>query len=142
MSDNKDETKTNNIHSLQFNAAHFQNLSPIMTVTKVVSGEAQIILNEELNASFQVHFHSTNVPYLKEGDQVVVNATSNGVVILDKIRAANELPYPHFTQQHDGSYEIDATHGITLKTPKATINITPSGLITINGVHIAFETTN
>jgi len=136
MSDNKDETTTNNIHPLKFNSAHFLNLSSIMTVTKVLNGEAQIILNEEVDASFKVHFHSATVPHLKEGDQVTVAATSNGIVILGKIRAANERPFPHFTQQQDGCVEIDVKYGIKIKTPKAQITITAEGEITIAGVRI------
>jgi len=136
MSDNNDESKINNIHSLKFNVEHFKTLSPIMTVTKVVNGEARVILNEELNTSFQVQFHGSNVPFLKQGDQVIVTATSSGVMILDRIRVANELPYPRLTQLQDGSYEIDAKQGITIKSPKATVKVTATGEITIAGVRI------
>jgi len=104
----------------------------IMTVNKVLNGEAELLIMDN-GTDINSFVHASTVPFLNVNDKVIVQEISGSFIITDKLRTAGEGPKVGFEVNDDGSLSLFSDVSIILKTSNAKIDITPHGKIIING---------
>jgi len=129
-------TTTINVHPINFKNQKFLLPPTVAVVSETYLGEAVTIYNEDNSKYYEVNGHLYGVPELHQGDKVFVTFTKQGTTITDRYRKQNERPTIAFTQNDDGSLNINSDKSITFTTLKAKINICIDGSIIISGTKI------
>jgi len=139
MPDTFDDTNVTKIQTTAYNPENFQLICYIMTVKESVDGNARIVIDEKNNTSFEIQTHLSGVPFLIEHDKVLVNNTTSGFAVYDKLRAAGESPCPQFVQLQDGSFQLLDKQDITYVCGNTSIHVTAEGDIRVNGQPFKIE---
>lgn len=108
----------------------------IANVEDACAGEAVRVFVIALQRSVPVLSHSSEVSPLQIDDQVLVLLTTQGVIVMQRLRKPGELPQAGFSVQQDGSLQLQNVNGITLKTNNARIEIRANGRICVDGREI------
>ena len=99
-------------------------------VHSAVQGEAVSISVED--SQYNVDGHSSTVPYLDEGDSVLVEVNNAGIFLTHKLRISHERPVNYF-QKCEGGWVFDAAESVTLKVGQVELVLEPNGTIELKG---------
>jgi hypothetical protein len=105
-------------------------------VEQTESGEATQVFIPSLQKSISVFAHSSEVPHLHNGDQVLVMLTEQGAIVTQRLRKPGERPQQGFSVQPDGRLLLHNKTGITLETDETKIELRADGRVYIDGKEI------
>ena len=108
--------------------------APIRLATVIdARNGAAVRVRDSAGSVRRVTGHGSAVPHLLPGDMVVVAATGDGCVVLDRLRAPDEAPAARVEQHADGSVSVWAEGAIRLHTRGTTLELHPDGRLTAGG---------
>lgn len=108
--------------------------APIRLATVIDARDgAAVRVRDSAGSVRRVTGHGSAVPHLLPGDMVVVAATGDGCVVLDRLRAPDEAPAARVEQHADGSVSVWAEGAIRLHTRGTTLELHPDGRLTAGG---------
>ncbi len=119
----------------QLSQATDEQSSTIATVIKTRQGEATIIKDQH-GGNISLLGHLSDVPWLEEGDQVVVILTEDGGIISGRLRRVGELPQSAFSVANNAMTLI-ADRPLRIKVGESLLELTPNGQIRVNGREIS-----
>lgn len=108
----------------------------IARVSRCEDGSAQAL--ESIQNPGECHTvvgHGAEVPALREGDSVVALRMSEGVVVLQRLRALGEAPRPAISEA-DGMLVLEAGRGVVIRTGESVLELTADGKIKLDGKQI------
>lgn len=112
-----------------------QSQTHVASVLETSNGEALRISIENASNPLTVAAHTTNVPWLEVGDQVLVSLTSLGPIITHRLRRPQEVPGVSF-EVRDGVAQLDNVRAIQLKAGKSTLELNADGRVRLDGTEI------
>lgn len=105
-------------------------------VVEVDDGEATNIYLPELNREVNVFAHSSSVPLLVVGDNVLVEQVESQYIVTHRLRVRGERPQQGFSCDASGQLEIESQQGICIRCNGAKIEIQSDGRVRVDGKEI------
>ena len=105
-------------------------------VSLVDQGEAKEVYVIDQDVTLNVSAHATNVPFLQNGDEVVVLVDKSDAIITHRLRGSGERPQQGFDVNTDGSLTVKNANGIVIQTDKSKIELRDDGYLYIDGKEI------
>lgn len=120
-------------------SSHARSIAPplsgpfqILEVLDAQAGAASRLRDPATGACLQVAGHLDCAAALKPGDLACVAATAEGVVVLGRLRAANEAPAA-LPRETGGRVEIAAQHSVLIRAGASRVEIRADGSIRLDG---------
>lgn len=109
--------------------------SSIALVMQTDRGEAITITDLHGN-EVPLRGHLSDVPWLEQGDEVVVTETPDGAIITGRLRRVGELPQSTISVSDDAMI-LTADRPLLIKVGESRLELTPHGQIRVDGREIS-----
>ncbi|VAW76164.1 hypothetical protein MNBD_GAMMA12-1835 [hydrothermal vent metagenome] len=126
--------RSDQVHSVS-NLPVSENANSLATVESVKNYEAIMVSLLDSADQHKVIAHLNNVPPLEVGDQILVVATVQGMVVTGRIRQQSESAVDGLTYK-DGKLNLRAGKSIKIQSGPAFIELSASGKIKVDGKSI------
>jgi hypothetical protein len=108
--------------------------SSIALVMQTHQGEATTITDLH-GEEIPLRGHLSDVPWLDQGDEVVVTETSEGAIVTGRLRRVGELPQSTISVSDDAMI-LTADRTLLIKVGESQLELTPHGQIRVDGREI------